>query len=254
MRKGWSVVAFLALALGLILLTPLSGVAGAPLPQATDPATGEPVARFYLFYSDTCPHCHEIMENYLPTVYDKYGAQVEYQYFNINADTDDYLLMLALAEKLGVPEGERGYVPTLIIGDKVLVGSGDSGIAGQLEGYIDEYLAQGGVDWPATDDLPEVVLPTAQPTVEVLIFLDTSHPDFEALNTFLTSLYQNYGGQLQLMAVDIGNEANAATLSELHQAWGIEPPEAGTPEALIDHRLLVGLNEITAELPPLVDE
>ncbi|MEJ2210521.1 MAG: cytochrome c biogenesis protein CcdA [Anaerolineae bacterium] len=258
MRKGWSVVAFLSLVLGLILLAPLSGAAAgpepAPLPQATDPATGQPVVRFYLFYSDTCPHCHDVMENYLPTVYEKYGDQVEYQYFNINGNTDDYLLMLGLAAKLGVPEDERGYVPTLVIGDHVLVGSGDEGIPGQLEGYIDDYLAQGGVDWPATDDLPEVTAPTPEPTVQALVFLDPKGPSFEDLNTFLTSLSQSYAGQLQLMAVDLSNEQNVATVNQLYQAWDIEPPDPGTPQVLIDHRLLVGLDEIKADLPRLVDE
>ena len=228
--------------------------AGEPLPQATNAETGEPVARFFLFYSDTCPHCHDIMENYLPTVYEKYGDQVEYQYFNINADTDDYLLMLALEQKLGVPEEEQGYIPTLVIGDKVIVGGGETGIAGLLEGYIDEYLAQGGVDWPPTENLPEVVLPTPEPTVQALVFLDTGHPDFDAFNSFLISLSQPYGGRLQLMAVDVTNEQNAEILAQIHQGLGVEPPLAGTPEVLIDHRMLVGMTEIEAELPSLVEE
>ncbi len=265
MRKRWMVASLLSPVLILVLLSlALTGKAQAgpfsllqevnkPLPQATDPGTGQPVARFFLFYSDTCPHCHEIMENYLPTVYEKYGDQVEYQYFNVHEDTEQYLLMLALEEKLGVPAEERGYIPALVIGDKVLVGSGESGIAGALEGHIDEYLAQGGVDWPSTQDLPEVALPTAQPTVQVLVFLDTSHADFDALNTFLTSLSQSYSGQLQIMAIDITVEQNAAALVDLHQALEVEEAPAGTPEVLVDHRLLVGIEQIRAELPNLVD-
>lgn len=262
MRKGWIVVAFLSLLLILILPSPDAGAdsfywlqaEANPLPQATDPATGKPVARFFYFYSETCPHCEEIMENYLPTVYEKYGAQVEYEYINIHNNTEQYLLLLAMEEKLGVPEEERGYIPTLVIGDKVLIGAGETGIPGLLEGYIDEYLAQGGVDWPSTEDLPEVVLPTPEPTVEALVFIDTGHPDFQELNTFLVSLNQTYAGQLQFMAVDISNDQNAAALGELHEAMGVEPPEAGTPQMLVDHRLLVGVDEIAAQLPGLVEE
>ena len=33
----------------------------------------KPVVRFLLFYGETCPHCHEVMDNYLPEVYEKYG-------------------------------------------------------------------------------------------------------------------------------------------------------------------------------------
>ena len=36
----------------------------------------KPVVRFYLFYGETCPHCHEVMDNYLPQVYEKYGDQI----------------------------------------------------------------------------------------------------------------------------------------------------------------------------------
>jgi cytochrome c biogenesis protein CcdA/glutaredoxin len=226
---------------------------GTPPPQATDPDTGQPVARFFLFYSDTCPHCHEVMESFLPTVYEKYGDQVEYQYFNIHEDTDDYLLMLALEAELGIPAEERGFVPTLVIGDQVLVGSGQAGIPGILEGLIDQYLAQGGVDWPPTENLPEVTLPTAQPTVQVLAFIDTGHADFQQLNTFLTGLNQSYAGQLQIMAIDATVEDNAVALAQLHQALNVEEAPAGTPEVLIDHRLLVGIEQIEAELPDLVD-
>ena len=265
MTKRWMVGSLLSSVLIFVLLSvPFAGEVEAgpfsllqevsnPLPQATDPATGQPVARFFLFYSDTCPHCHEVMEGYLPTVYEKYGNQVEHQYLNINEDTEHYLLMLALEEKLGIPPGERGYVPALVIGDKVLVGSGESGIPGTLEGHIDAYLAQGGVDWPATENLPEVALPTAQPTVQVLAFLDTSHEDFEELNTFLAGLNQTYSGQLQIMAIDITVEQNATALAELHQALEVEEAPSGTPEVLVDHRLLVGIEEIKAKLPDLVD-
>ncbi len=118
-----------------------------------------PVVRFTLFYSTTCPHCHEIMENYLPTVYDKYGDQIEHQYIEISRG-DYYQTMLALEKKLGVPADNQGYIPALVIGDQVLVGSDD--IPARLEELIDRYLAQGGVDYTSLDSEP----PTPGPTVE----------------------------------------------------------------------------------------
>jgi len=128
MRRRWFV--FLVM-LAVLLLPGLVGTEavraqeGGNLPKATDPVSGEPVVGFFLYYSETCPHCHEVMENYLPTVYDKYGDQVKYEYFNISNDSETYMTMLALAEKMGVPEAQRGYVPSLFIGDQVLVGSGE---------------------------------------------------------------------------------------------------------------------------------
>ncbi|MFN2184525.1 MAG: hypothetical protein ACK2UU_11060, partial [Anaerolineae bacterium] len=59
------------------------GVELAPLAQGITNEAGKPVARFYLFHSPTCPHCIEVIENYLPTVYEKYGDQVESEYLNV---------------------------------------------------------------------------------------------------------------------------------------------------------------------------
>jgi cytochrome c biogenesis protein CcdA/glutaredoxin len=226
-----------------LLLAPAAGQVAA--------AQDEAVVGFYLFYSDTCPHCHEVMDNYLPTVYEKYGDQVEYQYINIQED-DNYITMLGLEKKLGLPEANQGGVPALVIGDKVLVGG--SAIPAELEGYIDQYLAQGGVDFPSLDDLPEVVLPTPEPAVQILIFYDPNHASFEALNELLTSLVQEYAGGLQPFPIDSTPAENAEQLAQLNSGLGVDQPAPGTPEILIDWRLLVGMEEIEAQLPGLIKE
>jgi cytochrome c biogenesis protein CcdA len=212
----------------------------------------QPVVRFYLFYGETCPHCHEVMENYLPTVYEKYGDQVEYEYLEVWSNTDDYLTMLALETRLGVPEERQGAVPALVIGDKVLIGAAE--IPAELEGYIDEYLAQGGVDFPSLENLPEVVLPTPEPAVQILVFLDTNHADFDALSSVMTTLVQQYGDSFVPYAIDITTSENADRLAQLNAAFGVTPPPSGTPEVLIDRQLLVGMEEIESQLPGLVEE
>ena len=227
------------------------GVDLAPLAQGITNESGEPVARFYLFHSPTCPHCIEMIENYLPTVYEKYGDQVESEYLNVQ-ESDNYITMLALERKLGVPAERQGSVPTLVIGDKVLIGGAE--IPAELEGYIDEYLAQGGVDYPSLEDLPEVVLPTPEPAVQILAFFDTGHADFAALNALILSLAQKYDTGLQVYPVDITNEENLSALAQLHDALLAGLPVSGEPEVLIDHRILVGIDEIEVELPGLIDE
>jgi cytochrome c biogenesis protein CcdA/glutaredoxin len=190
------------------------------------------------------------MENYLPTVYEKYGDQVEYQYIDVQED-DNYLILLGLETKLGVPQEAQGGVPVLVIGDKVLIGGND--IPAQLEGYIDEYLAAGGVDYPSLDDLPEVILPTPVPAVQVLVFFDASGADFESLNELVSSLVAQYGDGLQILPVDITAEGNLDRVAELHQGLGIAQPVTGEPEVLVDRRLLVGMQEIESELPGLIE-
>lgn len=244
-----------AAVLVVLLFSLGAGTAGArpaALSQAAAPTPERPVACFVLFYGETCPHCHEVMDNFLPGVYGKYGDQVEYQYIEVYNSPENRLLMLRLLAKLGIPPEEQGGVPALVIGDKVLVGSVD--IPGQLESMIDQYLAQGGVDYPSFENLPEVILPTPAPAVEVLVIFRQTHPDFASLNSLIMSLAQEYGDGLRAYALDLDQEGTGETVSALNKALGVADPAAGTPEVLVGERMLVGLPEISQSLPGLVGQ
>lgn len=129
-------------------------------------AQEKPVVRFYLFYGEICAHCHEVMDNFLPYVYAKYGDQVQYQYVEVFNNADNYLAFVALERKLGVSDERVGNVPALVIGDQVLIGSGE--IPSMLETCIDRYLAEGGVDYYPVEEL-NVPTPVLQPTEEIHI-------------------------------------------------------------------------------------
>jgi cytochrome c biogenesis protein CcdA len=214
-------------------------------------AQEKPVVRFYLFYGETCSHCHGVMEDYLPQVYEKYGDQVEYQYIEVWSDTDNYLTLLGLEQKLGVPEDGRGAVPALVIGDQVLIGGLE--IPEKLEPLIDAYLAEGGVDYPSLDDLPEVILPTQAPAVQILVVFDPTQANFEMLRGLIISLGEAYQDSLQVYSLDMSQSENAAVLTQLNTALGIANPPPGTPQVLIDRRMLVGMDEIERELPGLIE-
>jgi cytochrome c biogenesis protein CcdA/glutaredoxin len=214
-------------------------------------AQEKPVVRFYLFYGETCSHCHGVMEDYLPQVYEKYGDQVEHQYIEVWSDTDNYITLLALEQKLEVPEDRRGAVPVLVIGDQVLIGGRE--IPEKLESLIDAYLAQGGVDYPSLEDLPEVILPTQAPAVQVLVVFDSTQPNFETLRDFFIPLGEAYEGGLQAYSLDVSQSEGADTLNRLNTALGVDPPPRGTPQVLIDRQMLVGMDEIERELPGLID-
>ena len=220
--------------------------------QAATAEGDEPVARFYLFYGEACPHCHDVIDDFLPGVYEKYGAQVEYEYIEVWSDPDQYVTLLALETKLGVPEEAQGAVPVLIIGDKVMIGGAD--IPARLEGYIDEYLAQGGVDYPSLENLPEVVLPTPAPAVEMLILFDPNSPDAQQLTAFITALGQSYGSQLRVYGADTTQPQNQAIVEQLDTAFGLTGQPASTPRILVDRQMLVGSAQIERELPSLVEQ
>lgn len=122
-----------------------------PAGRAT--GAGEPVVRAVLFYSPTCPACHQVITEDLPPLLGKYGPQLQIVYVNA-ADPGGAALYDAATALFGIPP-ERMGVPRLVVGDTVLVGSLE--IPGELPGLIERSLASGGVDWPAIPALERTV-------------------------------------------------------------------------------------------------
>ncbi len=104
-----------------------------------------PVVRAVLFYLPTCPHCHYVLDEVLPPLAQKYGDQLRVMTINISQPSGQTLFDAALG-RFPVPDDKRGFVPTLVIGDVIMVGADQ--IEARLPGLIEEHLAKGGVDWP----------------------------------------------------------------------------------------------------------
>jgi uncharacterized membrane protein/thiol-disulfide isomerase/thioredoxin len=147
--------------LGIELLLCLS--AGL-LPGGSRVAPGRaqsPVVRAVLFYSPTCPHCHKVITEDLPPLFEKYGDQLQIVGVDITT-TGRQTLFFAAIQQYSIPP-ENQAVPTLIIGKQILLGSVE--IPEQLPTLIEQYLAQGGVDWPDIPGLREaLVTPQAEGT------------------------------------------------------------------------------------------
>ena len=92
----------------------------------------EPVVRAVLFWSESCPHCHEVIENVLPGIQAKYGDQLEIASIAIS-DPAPYEVYLAAVDLFDVPPTRQG-VPALYIGDTHLVGSRE--IPEKLDGLL----------------------------------------------------------------------------------------------------------------------
>jgi uncharacterized membrane protein len=120
-----------------------------------------PVVRGVLFYSPSCGHCHKVITEDLPPLFDKYGDQL--QIIGIStADASGRALYDAAADRFNIPPESRG-VPLLVVADVWLMGSVD--IPDRLPGLIEQHLAAGGVDWPDIPGLAEAIAQaeTAQP-------------------------------------------------------------------------------------------
>lgn len=113
----------------------------------------EPVVRAVLFFSPTCPHCHEIINNVLPPLSEKYGEQLKIAGVDISHELGQVLYQAAV-EKFNIPNNRLG-VPTMIVGELVLVGSGE--IEAVFPDLVERYLDSEGMDWPDIPGLREAL-------------------------------------------------------------------------------------------------
>jgi len=113
----------------------------------------QPVIHAVLFFSPTCPHCRLVMEHALPPLVEKYDGQLDIVGIDVNEPLGQELYQAAVTT-LNIPEDRLG-LPTLIVGDIVLVGSAE--IPQELPGIIEKGLANGGIDWPNIPGLPQVL-------------------------------------------------------------------------------------------------
>ena len=154
-----------------------------------------PVVQAVLFYSPSCGHCHKVIQEDLPLLYEKHNSQEEWFFvgeppgeetselppiMGLMGDTLQILYINA-ATPLGselfgnaliqfqVPENRYG-VPNLFIGETSLVGSLE--IPELFPGLIDEALEQGGSPWPDIPGLEEAI--------EALVPLQELEPTAEA--------------------------------------------------------------------------
>lgn len=93
--------------------------------------------KIYFFYGNGCPHCENVISYFEQNdIYSKYRIENKEIYF----DRDNAILFNKMLDDLGEPVDSRG-VPTLIIGDRVMVG--DRVIIDNFEKYAFDYIVGG---------------------------------------------------------------------------------------------------------------
>jgi uncharacterized membrane protein len=141
--------------LSMTLIT-LSFFVGVMVPRPTAAQfTEQPVVQAVLFYSPYCSHCHHVMTELLEPMLVDYRGQLRI----VRIDTSKpggAELYYAAVERFGIPR-ERMGVPTMVVGDVVLVGGLE--IPDQFPTIVKEGLAAGGIPWP---DIPGLAQALAQ--------------------------------------------------------------------------------------------
>ncbi len=122
----------------------------------------QPVVHAVLFYSPSCGHCAQIIEQVLPELDRQYGSQLVIYGVNTYSETGNALFANYI-ELFDVPE-DRQAVPTLVVGDQVLLGSSE--IPEQFPGIIEDGLKNGGIVWPAIEGLIEAMDSSTEGTAE----------------------------------------------------------------------------------------
>ncbi len=114
-------------------------------PSAETSSSGDAVVHAVIFWSPTCPACHIALEEVLPAIQQRYGANLVISAVSI-ATEEAQTLWFELMADAGLGR-DNAYIPMLFVGERALIGA--NVIAEELPGLIDTYLAAGGVDAPA---------------------------------------------------------------------------------------------------------
>ncbi len=148
MKKPFAQLFFLCTVLWMVILPPAAAQSG-----------GDSVVRAVLFYSPTCPHCHSVISEVLLPMVDDYGSDhLQIVGIDTTQPAGGQVYQMTIEKYQILPH--RQGVPTLVIGDVVLVGSSE--IPERFPGLVKEGLEMGGIDWPAIPGLDQVILPEVQ--------------------------------------------------------------------------------------------
>jgi uncharacterized membrane protein/thiol-disulfide isomerase/thioredoxin len=120
------------------------GLLGLFLPQTLQGQTPEPVVHAVLFYSPTCPHCHQVINEQLIPLQNRYGNRLVILGMDTSQEWANALYWDAIRH-FQIPEADW-VVPILIVGEEVLIGG--FRIAGRFPTLIEEGLAAEGIDLP----------------------------------------------------------------------------------------------------------
>ncbi|GAB4467886.1 MAG: hypothetical protein Kow00124_01390 [Anaerolineae bacterium] len=115
-------------------------------------AQDEPVVFAVLFYSPSCPHCHEVITQDWPVWQQEFGDRLQLLFVDVTVPGGRDLFMSALTY-YEVPQEIAGGVPMLIVGDQYLIGSQD--IPNQFPDIVREALRTGGLELPGVPGLRE---------------------------------------------------------------------------------------------------
>ncbi len=71
------------------------------------PPNEQKVVRIVMFWMNGCPHCHEVLDNVLPPLQEKYGEKLEIKLIEL-VGAEEVDALYKLAENRGIPKDKVG--------------------------------------------------------------------------------------------------------------------------------------------------
>lgn len=104
--------------------------------ELVDATVEENKINLYLFYSDSCPHCHNEIEYLEDELVKEYKNKINVYKYEVTKDKDNNKIMSSVKEMFKVTSPG---VPFTVIGDKYILGFGDTAKS-EIKNIVDDYL------------------------------------------------------------------------------------------------------------------
>jgi cytochrome c biogenesis protein CcdA/thiol-disulfide isomerase/thioredoxin len=219
-------------------LTDSSRQTGSPVLSAS-PAAANFSINATLFYGNGCSHC----ENVKPLIADlqiRYPElHIEMLEINDNKKNREKFLEMQLQHGLGTV----GSIPTIFIGENVLVGEKEV-----KDHFEEEILAEKQRIADGTPANPFSPSPTSVPagsnvSISAVYFYGDNCPHCEKVKSVIANISSRYPG-LNLTRLEIDHNAdNRQQLIDMSSRYGI--PNPGVPTIFIGNSVLIGEAEVT---------
>jgi len=244
-------------------------IVGIQMKATAIPDRGLGAVRVVMFWMDGCDHCHEVLDNVLPPIQEKYGEKLEIKLIEL-VGAEEVNALYQFAETRGISK-EGVSVPFMVIGEHTLIGAQQ--IPNELVGLIEQHLAEGGVDFPkipgiATDvgegtSTPLAALPTRSPIqnpdlpagIVHAVFFNTPgcHECDLIYRQVITPAGEKFGDSLDLHTINIITSEDVEFLYRTAAEYGFKQDQVDLPLLIIGDDVLVG-EKILSSLPGLVEE
>jgi len=139
----------------------LQATAVGPEVGTAPPAVSGAVHAYY-FYANDCPHCIVILDEIIEPMLNEYGDLFDIRLLELG-NPRYYEALIQIEDYFNIEVGEKG-LPTLVIGDQILIG--EDPVRENLAQIVQKGLDEGGIDFPTIEGIDPQALISVTPAGE----------------------------------------------------------------------------------------